>query len=324
MIPDRREFLTLGIGALVVATVPVGLRSRRRLVRRTIPVMGTLAEVTVPSRNEAWAQRAIDAAFTQIRRVESTMTRFRPDSDVGRLNRSGASWAAVSDDTAAVLERAVRWARSSDGRFDPCLGRASELWDVTRRTVPPESGVHELASGRLWRSLVIDHIGSGARARLLDRRAAVDLGGIAKGFAVDAAAQALRDWGVTDGLVNIGGDLVALGVDVDGDPWRIGIRSPRGVPALVAETAISDEALATSGDYVRFFQHGGRRYHHLLDPATGEPYRTSTRSLTVRAANCTDADAAATALFAVAGSDAADALARVPGDVHIVHHLMEA
>jgi thiamine biosynthesis lipoprotein len=295
MNPDRRDFLVLGMGALAVATLPRALRRKAQLVRRQIPVMGTVAEIAVRHQNESWAQRAMDAAFAELRRVDETMSRFRDDSDVGRLNRASPGAAvAVSAHTAQVLRRSLRWAEVSEGRFDPCLGRAVELWDVGRRTAPPPGGeVQRLAAAGLHRTLEVER----RVARLHSRQAAVDLGGIGKGFGVDLAGQALKDHGVFHALVNVGGDLVALGVGADGEPWRIGIRSPDH-PDQIAETlTVSDRAVATSGDYLQYFRYSGRRYHHLLDPTSGEPRRTAMRSLTVEADRCVDADAAATALF---------------------------
>lgn len=320
----RREFLTLGVGALVLAALPSALRSRPVLVRRRIPVMGTVAEVAVPGRHEAWAQRAIDAAFAELRRVESTMTRFQEDSDIGRLNGGGGRWVEVAGDTATVLAEAGGWAAASEGRFDPCLGRASELWDPAGRdTPPPDADALRFAHADLWVSLELDPEATAPRARLASPLAAVDLGGIAKGFAVDRAAEALRGFGVTDGLVSVGGDLVALGVDADGDPWRIGVRSPFDADGLAATLAVADAAVATSGDYLRFFEHGGRRYHHLLDPATGAPRRTTMRSLTVVADRCIDADASATALFGLTAREAGRLRRRAPHRIEIVHRITE-
>ncbi len=323
---DRRDFLALGIGALAVATLPA-LRGRTRMVRRRIPVMGTVAEVAVPTHDEPWAQRAIDAAFGELRRIELEMSRFRPDSYVSRLNTARpGDWVDVSADAASVLERSLSWARASDGRFDPCLGRVSELWDVAHRSEPPaEEVVSGLAGADRWRALelVPDRVGGGGRAALISPRAAVDLGGIAKGFAVDAAADALRAHGIQDGLVNVGGDLVALGSDASGRAWVVGVQSPDDPSGIAATVEVSDAALATSGDYVRYFQHGGRRYHHLLDPHTGRPVRTGTRSLTVRAARCVDADAAATALFGVDPGVRRERVADAPEEIRIIHQITE-
>lgn len=322
--PGRREFLTLGIGALAVAALPRALRTQPVLVRRRIPVMGTVAEVAVPTRNEAWAQRAADAAFAELRRVEATMSRYLGESDVGRVNAETDRWVAVSRDTGTVLAEAERWASLTEGRFDPCLGRVSTLWDVTEREAPPpDVEVRRFAAAGLWTSLALDTEATAPRARLTSALAAIDLGGIAKGFGVDRAADALRSFGVTDGLVNVGGDLVALGADASGEPWRIGVRSPVDPSGLAATLAVTDEAVATSGDYLRFFEHGGRRYHHLLDPRTGTPYRTAMRSLTVRADRCMAADAAATALFGLGEPAATELCARASGRVGILHVIRE-
>lgn len=319
MNPSRRDFLTLGVGALAVASLPRALRRPDRLVRRRIPVMGTVADVAVRHRDQTWAQRAIDAALAELRRVDRTMTRFRADSDVGRLNgAAGGRPIAVSGDTGLVLANALAWAEASEGRFDPCLGRAAELWSPKTRRAPPDaSEIEAYSGGGLWRALEIEE----GRARLHDPRAAVDLGGIAKGFGVDMAAQALRDHGVFHGLVNVGGDLAALGVAEDGEPWRIGVRSPEGPDTIVQVLEVSDRAVATSGDYLQYFEHGGRRYHHLLDPVTGAPRRTAMHSLTIEAELCIEADAAATTLFGASPAQARNLLARAASEARIVHTL---
>jgi thiamine biosynthesis lipoprotein len=197
-----------------------------------------------------------------------------------------------------VLERSLRWAEASDGTFDPCLGQATALWDVEdRREPPPASSSRVFAGRRLFRALDLDMTPGQAQVRFENAAVAIDLGGIGKGYAVDRAVAALRAWGIERGLVNAGGDLYALGTSEDGDPWKVGIRSPRDPRELAGRIAISDEAVATSGDYLRQFTHGGRRYHHLLDPTTGEPRQSDVHSVTVRAVSCLDADAAATAVF---------------------------
>jgi len=324
MNPDRRDFLTLGIGALAVSSLPFALRGRPSLVRRRVPVMGTVAEIAVPARNEIWAHRAIDAAVTELRRVETSMTRFDSGSDVGRLNAAASRWVPVSEDTGTVLREAQRWASISDGRFDPAMGSIARLWDVSERDEPPEPGaVGRFADQGLWTALEIDQGRTVNRARLTSIEASVDLGGIAKGFAVDAAARALRDHGVFDGLVNVGGDLVGLGVDASGEPWRIGVRSPHEPDEVVVVLSIADEAVATSGDYLQFFQHGGRRYHHLIDPTTGAPRQTTMRSLTMRADHCVDADAGATALYGAPAMTIERIAAQAGGGIRVIHQIEE-
>jgi thiamine biosynthesis lipoprotein len=226
---------------------------------------------------------------------------------------------AISASTTAVVRAALRWADATDGAFDPCLGRAVALWDVSHRAAPPAAGeVRQHAGRRLYRDLELGRRGAQDVVVFHDADLGLDLGGIAKGYGVDRAVAALRDWGITDGIVNVGGDLYALGVSEDGDAWEVGVRSALDPTALSARFRISDRAVATSGDYVQYFDHAGRRYHHLLDPATGEPRRTVSHSLTVAADDCMTADAAATALFGATRREAGERLRSVAPAAEIV------
>ncbi|MBI2527140.1 MAG: FAD:protein FMN transferase [Candidatus Rokubacteria bacterium] len=312
----RREVLTLGIGAFVVASIPLAGRGRPELVRRAMPVMGTIAELAVVHRDPRLAHAAMDAAMEELQTVEQLMTRFSEASDVGRANRLAATGpVSVSLRTAAVLREALAWAEASAGDFDPCIGRAIRLWDVgQRRTPPPEDQVRPLAGRSLYRAMELETWRGGPVIRFRDPGVEVDLGGIAKGHGVDAAVQALRRRGITRAIVNVGGDLFALGESESGEPWRVGVRSPDDPSRLAGELAVSDGALATSGDYLQFFSHGGRRYHHLLDPTTAAPRRTAMHSVTVSASTCLAADAAATAVYGMAPERAEGLLrARAPG-----------
>jgi thiamine biosynthesis lipoprotein len=302
--PDRREFLALGVGALAVATLPRALRRRRdRLIRRQIPVMGTIADIAVRSDKDGWAEKGIDAAIAELRRVDRTMSRFRSDSEVGRANLEAAHHAVpVGEDTATVLLHALHWARASNGRFDPGLGKATALWDVEdRKTPPPAAEVRPFAGRHFYQDMDVDLDGSVPRVRFASPAVAIDLGGIAKGYGVDLAVRAMRDMGIENALVNCGGDLVAIGVDDEGKPWKIGVRSPFHVDQVAQVLRVSDRAVATSGTYFRYFRYDGRVYSHLLDPRDGSPRETRMESLSVEADHCMAADAAATALFGARG-----------------------
>ena len=320
-LPSRRDFISLGIGAFVVGTIPFSARGRQRLVRRTLPIMGTLAEVAVVHKDQRYAQGAIDAAFQELQRVESLLTRFRADSEVGRANLSAFSGPqSVSAETSEVLRSALQWADATQGAFDPCLGRAIALWDVGNRTRPPElKEVHRFERRGLFRSLELGESNGQDIVLFHDEELAIDLGGIGKGYGVDRAVEVLRSWGIQDALVNVGGDLYALGVSEDGDSWNVGVRSPDDPKALATTLKMSDRAVATSGDYQQFFDYGGKRYHHLLDPATGAPSQARIRSVTVAAESCMAADAGATTAF-VASVEATRAILSgvVPG-TEVVH-----
>lgn len=320
--PDRRQFIALGVGAFAVAAVPL-TRSRRAATvhRRAIPTMGTVAEIAVVHGDGRWAQRAIDAALEEMRRVDRTMSRHSAHSDVGRANLgAGRDGVRVAAATGRVVAQAIRWAEKSEGAFDPALGRAVELWDVAHRTEPPAPSETRRFAGRsLFRELDVSFAGDGAVLRFGSPDIALDLGGIAKGYAVDRAVSTLREWGVRSALVNAGGDLYALGSSAEGDPWQVGVRHPDDPSSLLTTLRVSDGALATSGDYESYFEHGGRRYHHLLDARTGAPRRGAQRTITVAAADCMTADAAATAVFGADTPDAERMLRRAAPDARILH-----
>ena len=317
--PTRRDFLMYGTGIFLALSLPRALRGRPTLHRRTFPVMGTIAVLQVAHRDERVAQEAIDAAIAELRWVERTMTRFDPASDIGRANLGAAhDGVRVSAETGIVIAAALRWASASDGRFDPAVGAASELWDVLHRQAPPPADrVTRLAARGFWRHVDLAADARGARIRFDDPELHLDLGGIAKGYAIDRAVAALRARGIAHALVTVGGDLYALGPAPTGGPWEIGIRDPHDRDRLAGRLTVTDRAVTTSGDYERFFDYHGVRYHHLIDPATAAPRRTAYHSLTVVAGDCLNADAAATAAFGLDAPAARRLLGRALPDAEV-------
>ena len=309
--PTRREFLTIGTGIFVALSLPLSVRRRVPLVRRTYPVMGTIAEVQVVHADTRLAEDAIDAAIRELQWVERTMTRFVPTSDIGRANTGARhEGVAITPATATVVEAALRWSSVSDGRFDPALGSASALWDVLHRDEPPPAGaVSRLASRGFWRKVDLSRRGGVPHLRYGEPDLHLDLGAIAKGYGIDRATTALRERGVAHAIVTVGGDLYALGSAPDGGPWQVGIRDPHRLDALAARLEVRDRAVATSGDYERYFDWHGKRYHHLIDPTTAAPRETLLHSVTVQGDNCMHTDAAATAAFGLP-HDAAERLVR--------------
>jgi thiamine biosynthesis lipoprotein len=295
----RREFLALGSGAFALAALPIALRRHVAVARRTLPLMGTIAEITVADRSEGLAHEAVEAVIAELRWVEFTMTRFRNDSDIGRANAlASRDGVTVRPETAEVIETALRWASLSDGRFDPAIGAASELWDVTNRHEPPPAeAVQLLADRNFWRHVDVERRGSAGVVRYGERDLHLDLGGIGKGYSLDRAVSVLRERGIRHAIVNLGGDLYALGESPEGGDWRVGIRSPDDLSSVMRTLEVSNRAVATSGDYERFFRWHGERFHHLIDPRTAAPRRTDVRSVTVLADLCIDAEPCAVSVF---------------------------
>lgn len=315
----RREFVAFGAGTFVVASLPLALRrerSRAAVVRRTIPVMGTIAECAVVHRDERLAHAAIDAAMAELRWVEQTMTRFDDRSDIGRANCYAARGpVAVSAETALVVTEALRWADATNGMYDPAAGKIVKLWDVNHRHEPPDGEhVAQLAGRRLHRHVEVARHRGVDVLRYHDPDVSLDLGAIAKGYAVDRAIDALRSRGITKAVVNAGGDLYALGTAPDGEPWRIGVRDPSDARRMAETLDVADAAIGTSGTYMQFFRYRGHRYHHLMDPSIAAPRRTAMQSYTVRADRNLHADVAASSLLGTVPAVANAILSRlVPG-----------
>lgn len=268
------------------------------------PTMGVdwTVKALVPAGFDVAAAR--DAVQTALNAVVAQMSPWEPGSDISCFNAAPAgAWIDLAPAFQHVLDRALHWAQASDGAFDPAIGRLVDLWGFGPPgpvTAPPAAGaVAEARAAGGWDRLAHED------ARVFQPGGlALDLSGIAKGFGVDEACAVLRRLGLADHLVEIGGELRGEGVKADGEPWWVEIAPPPGLglpggPILVALHGL---AIATSGDYRRVLEHGGRRYAHTLDPRTGLPLDNGVRSVSVIAATCTDADALCTVL-AVLGPD---------------------
>lgn len=305
---DRRKSFTWtalagGLSAVVVAAALIaGWGWARRAQRFTGSefVMDTLVSVTVYGPQAAENGRA---ALDEFRRLDRLLSAYLPDSDVGRVNAAaGREAVRVSRETAALVALSLKYAALSGGRFDPTVGPLVRLWGVGEGRTEPPSPVEIAAARRLvdYRRVMVDQ--AEGRLYLPQRGMALDLGGVAKGYAADRAAAALRARGVSSALIDAGGNIVALGTRPGGRPWRIGIRHPRREGQILGVLSVADRAVVTSGDYERFFLHGGRRYHHILDSHTGRPAEGFT-SVTIVAPSSTLADLLSTAVFVLGPKD---------------------
>jgi thiamine biosynthesis lipoprotein len=245
--------------------------------------------------SEELAQKASLQAFQEIRRIEYLMSPWIESSDVTRINRSaGKDGVTVSQETTEVIKRAQEVSKLSGGAFDITVGPLVQLWRKAReRGMPPEmKEVKETLNLVNFRNLKILY---GGQISLRKKGMNIDLGGIAKGYAVDRAFAILQGLGYRNLVVNAGGDLRVGGSKPEG-PWSIGVQHPRDPEKIMARISVSDIAVATSGDYEKFFIHQGSRYHHILNPKNGFPAE-GCQSVTVLHKEATTADALATAVF---------------------------
>ena len=289
----RRRFLISGLAAGGTGLAcAAGWRFRPadgELATHTSTAFGTQVAITVAHRNRAAAERAVAAAWDELRLVDDLMSLYRPDSPLCRLNRTGRL-DAPHPYLVQALTAAAAMSRRSDGAFDATVQPLWELCAAARRAgATPEPAEIEAVRGRVdWRRVEV----SPQQIALAGRGTAVTLNGIAQGFAADRVAEALRRQGVAHALVDAG-ELAALGAKPDGQPWQVGVQHPRAPGAFLALAQLDGRCLSTSGDYATRFSDDCRD-HHIFDPRTGRS-PDGLSSVTVAAATATAADALSTA-----------------------------
>lgn len=259
--------------------------------------MGTTwsARLALPrGRTEAAARHAIQAALDE---VVAQMSTWEPDSDITRYNRAATGWQTLPAGFFHVLSHALALAEDSGGAYDPTVGPLVNAWGFgphQRAFEPPSPSAIEAARARCgWRRVQLD---AQRQAALQPGGAYLDLSSIAKGYGVDRAAMALDALGITQYLVEVGGELRARGKRPDGQPWRVAIEVPDASDDHALALPLRDHSIATSGDYRRHAGSGDERYAHTIDPRTGLPVRNGLASVTVLHPGCMQADALATAL----------------------------
>ena len=260
--------------------------------------MGSTLTLTAWTADEPGAKAAFDEVFDEFTRLEKLLSTWIAGSDVSRINHAaGIEAVQTGAEVREVLTTARQISEWTGGKFDVTFGALSGLWKFDHdqdNSIPDRQAV-------LARLPLVDYraiqINDAAGTVFLSRKGmSIHLGGIGKGYAVDRAISILRLRGLRDFMVQSGGDIYVSGMK-DGRPWRLGIQDPRGAEnRSFAEFDLSDGTFSTSGDYERSFLKDGRRYHHILDPATGEPAR-GTRSVTIVARGAVLADGLSTGVF---------------------------
>lgn len=301
----------------IVLTVMVGCATVHHSAQpvsfqRTQLHMGTLVTVTAFASETHIAQRAVQAGFSEIKRLEQLLSTWRADSELSRVNaEAGQQPVAVSQETLELVARGLEIARLTRGGFNIALGPAIEAWSVTERQhVPDDAELQKLKPLVDWTAIQVDL--TRRTIYLPQKGMRIDIGGIGKGYAADRVVEVMKRAGATGGVVALSGDIRAFGKHQDSKGFTIGIQHPRQDHAVLAILDLQDEAISTAGDYERFFERDGIRYHHILDPQTLRPAR-GCQSVTVIAKEGTVADGLDTGIF-VLGAKAGMALVeQLPG-----------
>lgn len=265
--------------------------------------MDTFVTITVVSDSADKADKAIVDAFSTIERFGNLINIFSDKSEVSSINRNaGIREVKVSPETLNVIEKAIYVSEKSEGAFDPTIGPIMRLWDFYKKIKPSEPEIRKNLMLVNYKDIIINRDKS--TVFLKEKGMLLDLGGIAKGYAVDLAVINLKQNSINSGIVAIAGDIRTFGLKPDEKPWNIGIKNPRrknNSDEIIAKIRLSDKAISTSGDYERYFLINGERFHHLLDPKTGYPAGCC-QSVSIITDNGAFTDAFSTAVF-ILGSE---------------------
>ncbi len=300
--PAPRRLTVWGLLGALLLTLG-GCTEKPNLYQQQLLALGTLIDISIYGSDEATAQTAIKEVQGQMEQLHHNWHPWQPGklTEINRKLAAGEE-AALDDEGRFLINRGMTLSQQSGNLFNPAVGGLIGLWgfhsdDWSGKQPPAAADIATQVAAHPQMSALTLEAG---RLRSQNPAVTLDLGAYAKGYAVDIAIKTLRQHGINNAIVNAGGNLRLIG-SKGKQPWRIGIRDPRGTGVIASLESSGDEAVITSGDYERYFEYQGQRYHHIIDPRSGYPARGAVAT-TVIAADGLTADAASTALF-IAGPD---------------------
>jgi thiamine biosynthesis lipoprotein len=271
--------------------------------------MGTRVEIQLWSEDPAEAARLLASGMAEFDRIEALMSTYMADSEMSRINRFAADEPQlVTAELFGLLQKAQEISELTDGAFDITFDSVGQFYDFRQRQRPDALQISEHIDNIDYRQVVLNEVDRTVAFKAKGVR--INLGGIAKGHAVEKVIDLLSDAGVTQALATAGGDTRILGKKGD-KPWVVGIRDPNDEKAVFTRVALDDEAISTSGDYERFFVEDGVRYHHILSPASGRPV-SGVRSVSVIGPSATVTDGLSTSVFVMGSEKGMELIARLP------------
>jgi thiamine biosynthesis lipoprotein len=277
---------------------------------QTQSIMGTRVHVEFFVEEDARAEELLTKVMQEMHRIDHAFSPYKQDSELSKLNaRAAEAWVVVSDELMDLLNKSHQISQLSGGAFDITYASVGRYYDYRAGTAPDSQTIQAAVQAIDYRYIERDLAQS--RVRFRHKDVYIDLGGIAKGHAVDRAIEILVRAGISQASVAAGGDSRIIG-DRGGEPWTVGIQHPRNADEVSALLPLVDTAVSTSGDYERFFEIDGIRYHHILDPGTGKSAQGAW-SVTVLGPDTTFTDALSTSVFVLGVDEGLELINRMPG-----------
>ena len=292
-------------------------KSELKLIKQTRMIMGTFAEVSVYSNNEKAAGKAINAALDEMERMDRIMSNYKNDSELSNLNRKAAkSPVPCSAEILDVIEQSQYYSELSDGALDITISPIVALWGFfdEKWHIPSDKEIERLLPAVSYKNIIISKNSDPKKPSTVsfkNTQTQIDLGAIGKGYAVDRALEVVKEFGVDNACINLGGNIYVLGTPPGKNVWKIGVQHPRKRDEILGYLELKNEATATSGDYERFFEIKGKRYSHIIDPKTGMPV-SGTIAVTIVAPTGTDVDALSTSVFVLGPEKGLKLIGKIP------------
>ncbi|MGZ3763367.1 MAG: FAD:protein FMN transferase [Mucilaginibacter sp.] len=263
--------------------------------KRSCKLMGNHFELSAVADNEKWANERIDIGINEIRRIEKLLTTFSDDSETNQVNQNaGIKPIAVSRETFNLIKRSIRISEVTQGAFDITYGSIDKrLWNFDQKmtSLPDKETAKKMVRLINFRNIVLDE--ENCTVFLREEGMRIGFGGIGKGYAAERAKMVMKEQGIASGVVNASGDMSAWGLQPNGKKWTVGIANPDSSHEIFSYMAITDLAVATSGNYEKYIMIDGKKYSHTINPRTGLPV-TGIKSVTIISTNAEIADAMAT------------------------------
>jgi thiamine biosynthesis lipoprotein len=283
--------------------------ARADWMERTEAIMGTRCYVQVWADDPVRGNDAIDAVMTELRRIDDLMSHYKPESQLSQINAHGNEGPVqVDKELFDLIKLSTYYSQITEGAFDITYASVGYLYDYRRHIHPTEEQIKQALPAVNWRNLIFDEEHHSIRYGHPGMR--IDLGGIGKGYAVDRGVEILKARGITHAVVTAGGDSRIIG-DHMGRAWLVAIRHPDNPKKVVTRIPVSDTAMSTSGDYERYFDEDGVRYHHIIDPHTGHS-ASKVRSATILAPTATQTDGMSKTAFVLGAEKALEIINRMP------------
>ena len=283
---------------LSITLISCSKEDKNEPLSKTDYFMGTIIKVTLYDKKDS---KIIDRAFEKVKEIEELVSINRNGTELDKVNENaGIAPTHVSKDTFNIVKKGLEYSNLTNGYFDITIGPLVKLWSIglPEAKVPTQAEIDEKIKYINYKDLVLDE--ANQTVFLKKKGMLIDLGGIAKGYTADEIASILKEEGVEQAIINLGGNVYALGEKEKNTPWKIGVQNPlenRG--EIVGSLSLSNKSIVTSGIYERFIEDGDKRYHHILSPFDGYPYDNNIAGVTIISDKSIDGDALSTSVFAM-------------------------